>query len=268
MTDPLLDPHVLNPANLDPRIDPTASELIGRRTIEWVLHEIARLNDASMARHKTSIEKIDALDAISSTRYARAIEKIDALVVADAQSADAAKELVNEKIAHLTGNVDEKFRSQTMALELARRNAEDIRMQVVDSVRTRALLEERLAAETTLTTERFRAHEEATLLAQKVADKSAERLSAAVDTRFAAVNEFRAQLSDIIAAQITRVEADARFAGLDARVIDIKSAIDKGFTGVQTSEKLNERYWGYIVGVGGLIALVATMIINALHIGH
>jgi hypothetical protein len=236
-----------DPNALDPRIDATANMPIGRRTVEWMMHEIARLNDTS------------------ATRYTTAVEKMDAFVNSAAQQRAAAKELTNEQLAHLASRIDEKIRAQDSNIAMIARVAEDVTRQVISSVQDRASLEQRLVAETNLSAERFRSQEEATQLAQRVADRSSERLAAAVEARFAAVNEFRAQLSDIIAAQITRVEAEARFNGLDNRVLDIKSTIDKGLTSVETTDKISDRYWGYIVGFGGLLALIATLIIDALH---
>jgi hypothetical protein len=236
-----------DPNALDPRLDPTADLPINRRTVEWVMHEIARLNDTS------------------ATRYVTGIEKLEAFIAADTRQKASAKELTSEQLARLSDRVEEKFRSQDANIAMISRVAEDVTRQVIASVQDRASLEQRLVAETNLSAERFRAQEEATQLAQRVADRSSERLSAAVEARFAAVNEFRAQLSDIIAAQITRVEAEARFNGLDNRVLDIKSTIDKGLTTVETSDKISDRYWGYIIGFGGLLALVATLIIDAMH---
>lgn len=141
----------------------------------------------------------------------------------------------------------------------------------------RELLEEKLSGEVNLTTERFRAQERASGIALVAAEgalkaalssaeKAVEKANAATDKRFDAVNEFRGQLGDIQRTLISRAESEARMSALDARISDIKTAVDKGFTGTDTRRETIGQYWGYIVGAVGVLATVAVSIISMMHL--
>ncbi len=146
--------------------------------------------------------------------------------------------------------------------------------------------DERLKAETRWTEERFRNAESERehlkgLLGERIAgvgreiqtafsasEKATEKVAVAIDKRFETVNEFRGQLADIQRTLLPRAEGDVKIAALEEKINDMKSTIDKGFTGMETSDKIGTQHWGYVVGAVGLIAVIVTAIVNIVHYAH
>jgi hypothetical protein len=127
------------------------------------------------------------------------------------------------------------------------------------------LLESKLDAQQAAVATSFDASEKSIAAALLAAKEAVEKANVANDKRFDSVNEFRQQLADMQNTLIPRNEADARFNSFDARIVDIKSAVDKGFTGTEIRTTVGKEMWGYAVGIVGLIAVVATTILAALH---
>jgi hypothetical protein len=71
--------------------------------------------------------------------------------------------------------------------------------------------------------ERFKAMDEKTGLALTSSEKAVAKAEMATEKRFDSVNEFRGQLKDQAATLLTRVEADARFKGLEEKIENFKA---------------------------------------------
>lgn len=121
---------------------------------------------------------------------------------------------------------------------------------------------------------RFTASEKAVDAALLSAEKAVEKANLASDKRFENVNEFRAQLSDVIGTMISRVEAETRFNANERRLNEMKSALDKGFSGHAASEDTSRwikgdrtaSYTGYyaLAGVGLTIIIIVIAVMNLL----
>ncbi len=119
----------------------------------------------------------------------------------------------------------------------------------------------------------FDASEKAMAAALLAAKEAVEKANVANDKRFDAVNEFRAQLADIQTTLLPRNEADAKFSALDARVADMKSTVDKGFTGVDvrhgtaTEDRLESRadLRSYLALFVALAAIAVTLFLAMHH---
>jgi hypothetical protein len=123
----------------------------------------------------------------------------------------------------------------------------------------------------------FDASEKAMAAALLAAKEAVEKANVANDKRFDSVNEFRAQLADIQTTLVPRNEADAKFSAFDLRLTDIKSVVDKGFTGVDVRHNTGEEKTAdtraniaIAISIGmGLLTIISMIIINAMHIaGH
>jgi hypothetical protein len=230
-----------NPLGLDPRGE------------HWTQSDPTFLTTAQLMREITTLKEMILLhlkiaDGASEKRFEVMTERTEALDV----KLQALSQVIN---ARLQGEID------TLAVKVSEQissndKASEKRFEVM--------------AERTVSLQ----HEmEASFLSS---DRAVEKANIATDKRFDAVNEFRTQLSDITGTMITRNEADAQFSSFDARIADIKSAIDKGFTGVDTREstglqvressRANMAIW--ISAAAVVLALLLGIITN-LHIaGH
>jgi hypothetical protein len=126
----------------------------------------------------------------------------------------------------------------------------------------------------------FDASEKAVAAALLAAEKAVDKANTANEKRFESVNEFRAQLNDMIRTLLSRTEADAKFAALDTRATDNKDAISVivarlagetgADTGVKESRNDSRANIAIAISVGmGLLTMLTMIIINAMHIaGH
>jgi hypothetical protein len=184
---------------------------------------------------------------------------------------DANDRNIQTQIADLRGMLDERYTTQTKALDAAF-----------------------VAAEKAMTTART-GDKEAIQAALLAAKEAVEKANTANEKRFENVNEFRGQLADMQGTLISRNEAESRFFALDEKIqtrfttLDdqlkrIQSTVDKGFTGVDvrhitgTENRLEyhdkrEDSRGqlalWVAGGSVLLTLILT-ILNAIvvHIGH
>jgi hypothetical protein len=138
-----------------------------------------------------------------------------------------------------------------------KRNEELIRE--VERLKVRAI------ADRELTAAKFFAAETAVQAALSSAEKAVEKANTASEKRFDAVNEFRGQLNDMMITLIPRNEAEARFNDQARQISEMKSIIDKGFTGTDTRMAVGKEVWAYVVGGLGLLAMVLTAVFNFVH---
>lgn len=114
----------------------------------------------------------------------------------------------------------------------------------------------------------------------EASQKAVTTANVANEKRFESVNEFRAQLNDMIRVLLPRSEADAKLAALDARTADNKDAIAilvaqlAGNTGTDAGvqQSRNDLRANIAIGISvgmGLLTMVTMIIVNAIHIaGH
>jgi hypothetical protein len=139
-------------------------------------------------------------------------------------------ESARREMAAMRDMLDERYRTQTKALDAAF-----------------------LAQQTAMATA-FLAADKAVQAALLAAEKAVQKAESAANERFAAVNEFRAQLSDQTATFIPRLEAESRFEAIGEKLSDALSRLDVASgRGAGTLQ-----LWGYIIGAGGLVAAVIT----------
>jgi hypothetical protein len=129
---------------------------------------------------------------------------------------------------------------------------ESVQREILD---LRVLLDERYATQTKALDAAFVAAEKGVVTALASAEKAVTKAELAAERRFEAVNEFRAQLSDQNATFITRVEFDAKLDSLEKQLADLKKVSDqsRGRSGGQAA------MYGWIIAAVGLIVSVVVM---------
>jgi hypothetical protein len=164
----------------------------------------------------------------------------------------ALKELTEAKLADMRDLLQERYATQTKALDAA-------------------FLAQQAAVATS-----FNASEKAMAAALLAAKEAVEKANAANDKRFDSVNAFRSQLADIQTTLVPRNEADAKFSAYESRLTDIKSTIDKGFTGMSAKEQAGSQWrkthndqMALTLAGGSVIVTTILAILTGLHLfGH
>lgn len=117
----------------------------------------------------------------------------------------------------------------------------------------RGLLEERYLTQTKALDAAFLAAEKAVTTALASAEKAVTKAEVAATVRFAAVNEFRAQLADQATTFMPRAEAEQRVAALAEKLDLLAARLDK------TEGRSTGLSAGWVFLVGG-VALISTII--------
>jgi hypothetical protein len=129
-------------------------------------------------------------------------------IAAGVQGGLALKELIASQIADLREVLNERYATQTKALDAA-------------------FLAQQAAVATS-----FDAQRDAIAAALLAAKEAVEKANVAAEKRFDAMNESLSQVNSSTRDLLPRAEAEVRFVATDSRLTEIKSTIDKGFTGV------------------------------------
>jgi len=111
----------------------------------------------------------------------------------------------------------------------------------------------------------FDASEKAMAAALLAAKEAVEKANTATEKRFDTVNELLGAQNMTMGTLLPRAEADSRTNDLDRRVSEIKTAIDKGFTGTDMRSTVGKEYWGYVVGLVGIVSVILTLVIMIIH---
>jgi hypothetical protein len=239
-----------------PKPDPTLL------TTEQLMREITRL-ESSVALHLETAkaelggqialteERFGALRRALDERYATQQFAIQIASTSAEKAKEDAKELFEAKLESMREMLNERYATQTKALDAA-------------------FLAQQAAVATS-----FDASEKAMAAALLAAKEAVEKANVANDKRFDAVNEFRQQLADMQNTLIPRNEADAKFSSIEARLIDMKSTVDKGFTGVNvrrtTSGEGREESRANMAMIIAVISVALSMVftlVTVLHVVH
>jgi hypothetical protein len=206
-----------------PRPDPTAL------TTEQLIREISRLEESVRLRSAESRaqlegqidltnERFEALRRSLDERFATQQFAISTAFDAAQNAKEGAKELFDAKLSSLTDMLNERYATQTKALDAA-------------------FLAQQAAVATS-----FDASEKAMAAALLAAKEAVEKANTATEKRFDGVNEQLAQQTGVLSELLPRAEAEARITDLDRRLTDIKSTVDKGFTGVDVRHSEGSEY--------------------------
>lgn len=84
--------------------------------------------------------------------------------------------------------------------------------------------------------EKFEGRDKALLAALEAAKEAVEKANVATEKRFDALTLTLSQLNASMGVLLPRAEAESRIGDLDRRVSEIKSTVDKGFTGVDVRQ--------------------------------
>lgn len=114
----------------------------------------------------------------------------------------------------------------------------------------------RLAEKDLRDQQRFEAQSSAIAAALLAAEKAVSKAETASEKRFESVNEFRAQLADLVARLLPRIEYDAAHAAVIERISDLASRIDKT---EGRSTGLNAG-WGYLVAAAAIVIAIISWI--------
>jgi len=183
--------------------------------------------EKTRAEQKEDINQAVGIARDASARaLAEAIELTNAKFVASAASLDSLREMLNER-----------YQTQTKALDAA------------------------FVAQQAAVATSFDASEKAMAAALLAAKEAVDKAAVSTEKRFDNVTELLSQQNRAMAGLLPRAESEARVTALDARLTDIKSTVDKGFTGSDTRAATGKEYWGYLVGAIGMAAVIATIVI-------
>lgn len=195
-------------------------------------------------------------------RYAMQTKALDAAFTAQTTAMDAAFAASEKAVAAAMAAAEQALaKSVTLTDVKLAKQSEDLGA-------LREMLNERYATQTKALDAAFVAQQEAMKTSSSVAKEAmttalqaakeaVDKANTANEKRFESVNEFRGQLGDIISTMIPRAEANARINAIDDKIIDIKTAIDKGVGG----KNRGQESWGMMVGAIGLMLTLATLII-------
>jgi len=119
------------------------------------------------------------------------------------------------------------------------------------------MLDERYAAQTVAITTAFASADKAVASALLAAEKAVDKAERAANERFAAVNEFRAQLADIMTSLISRAEAEAKFQALTEKLDNsiATSAADR-MAITASINAVEARMMAFIGGVGDRVTVM------------
>jgi hypothetical protein len=192
-------------------------------TTEQLIREISRLEESVKLRAEAAQAKLEGQINLTQERFEALRRALDeryatqqfaisiATTAAEAAKGDA-KELFDSKLESMLDMLNERYATQTKALDAA-------------------FLAQQAAVATS-----FDASEKAVAAAMLAAKEAVEKANQASEKRFEGVNEFRAQLSDIINTMMPRSETVAMIKPLEDRITEMKSTIDRGFTGVDVRQ--------------------------------
>lgn len=248
---------------ITPRPDPTLL------TTEQLMREISRLEALIELQFRAIDEKLTAETNLTKSRFEgteTARESVRMLIEQEVKYADAERRSlagtfvekfagIAEQHAALREMLNERYATQTKALDAA-------------------FLAQQAAVATS-----FDASEKAMAAALLAAKEAVEKANTATEKRFDGVNELLGQQTATVAALLPRAEAEARITALDARLTDLKSTVDKGFTGVDVRQSIPAEQRGIrddtrgqlsivMAGVSIFITLMLAMV-TAIHLwGH
>jgi len=116
----------------------------------------------------------------------------------------------------------------------------------------------RLAEKDQRDQQRFDAQSQAIKDALQAAKEAVAKAETATERRFESVNEFRAQLADLVARLLPRTEYDAAQKALIEKIDSVASRLDRA-EGTKTGGR---DLWGYLAGAAGLIVAVVALILR------
>jgi len=193
--------------------------------------------DPTVLTTEALLREIAALRTLIDQRISATEQLFETKIQLGREGGMALKELVETKFGDLRELLNERYATQTKALDAA-------------------FLAQQAAVATS-----FDASEKAMAAALLAAKEAVEKANLANEKRFDSVNEFRAQLSDIITTLLPRNEAEVRFTALDARVTENKNniALVSSTVAAETAA-VSGRYKGSKENMAAMYALAGLLI--------
>jgi hypothetical protein len=216
--------------------------------------------DPTTLTTEMTMREIASLRTLIDQRINATEQLFEQKIISGIQGGLALKELTASQIADMREVLNERYQTQTKALDAA------------------------FVAQQAAVATSFDASEKAMAAALLAAKEAVEKANVAAEKRFDALNELVSQANSSANLLLPRAEAEARISALDARLTDIKGIVDRGFTGMDVRRDAsmegsasglagrNESRgtWALVIaGVSVLLTLILT-ILNAVvvHIGH
>lgn len=160
-------------------------------------------------------DQFDALRSQCDNEKENISKSVSTAFASADKAIDESVKLTDSKISSIIGTItslremlDERYQTQTKALDAA------------------------FVAQQAAVATSFDASEKAMAAALLAAKEAVEKANVSTEKRFDSFTEIIAQLNGTLALQLPRAEAEARLKALDDRYAEIKSAVDRGFTGV------------------------------------
>ena len=119
-------------------------------------------------------------------------------------------------------------------------------------------LDVRMADKDVRDQQRFDAQSQAIAAALQAAKEAVAKAETATEKRFESVNEFRAQLADLVARLLPRNEYDTAHQALIEKISDLASRIDR----TEGKATGGRDLWGYLVGAVGIVVAIVALILK------
>jgi len=231
-------------------------------TTEQLMREITRLEAVIALQIAAVDERLTAETNLTGSRFQAADVKHEALST-----------LIDERTnAAATGrdSIRETLTSRMVALEKIR--DEKFGAVFSEHAALKEMLNERYATQTKQLDAAFTAQQTAMQAALQAAKEAVEKANTASEKRFDNVTELLNQQNVTIGILLPRAEAEARITDLDRRIGDLKSTVDKGFTGVDVrhvaGKEVVENQRGNVALVLSGIAVSLTLVLIVVQAMH
>lgn len=245
---PIPDPTLLTTAQLNREIARLAESVDLKifaanerlnAEVELTASKFLNAKEARDAIEKQLTTEIHALSAVLEERHELSMRSSSKAIEESVKLTNAKLSASAEVMTSLREMLNERYQTQTKALDAA------------------------FVAQQAAVATSFDASEKAMAAALLAAKEAVDKAAVSTEKRFDSVTELLAQQNSSMNLLLPRAEAEARIASLDARLTDIKSTVDKGFTGTDMRAASGKEYWGYVIGGLGLMAVIVNIIIMA-----
>lgn len=259
-------PEMLNTQHdLRPVPDPTllTSQLV--REAESRIQNVVALQFESAAIERESIRKlVESRFNNLDDRYEMQTKALDAAFVAQTTAMDAAfaasEKAVKAAMSAASEALEKSVTLTDAKLMTAATEVGSLREMLNERYQTQTkALDAAFVAQQAAVATSFDASEKAMAAALLAAKEAVDKAAVSTEKRFDGVTEILAQLNSALAQLLPRNEAEARMSALDARLTDMKSTVDKGFTGTDTRSTMGKEYWGYFISVVMAVIALATI---------
>jgi hypothetical protein len=207
------------------------------------------------------VERLKAKVLSNAEKYVMGLQELEKLIDSRLESGDRASIRRYDVMTERQNALEEMMKEKVSALDRLMTE----RVATVQACNSKSF---------EVTMERVQALQAEMHQAFNNVERSADKAALAADKRFEAVNEFRAQLNDLIATMMPRSEAMAMVRPLETQMDDLKSSVDKGFTvqnvrhsaSIRDGDERRGNIALWVAAASVVLTVVLSIMNNAMHI--